>query len=210
MSDHRVAYELREEYSGTVPVLAPPAEEGGEPVETGEQVPVFAGAMIALHDGADFDVGQALDSGDGMIVVDTREHFSGPLIEVLDQLPMLKRAPVPDDTLEEESVVIYDEMTATTLRGIASDRGIEGVGNASKDKLISLLTVQDDAVASGDQETANDPGKVVDPPVVEVRGHGEIDGKTVHDGPPVEVPIAPDPDLESPPNEPPADGGQEG
>jgi hypothetical protein len=128
-----VAFALAEDYAGTVE-------------QDGEQVPVFQGAHLAADDGP-FDVGKHLEEGDGVIVVPTSNQ---PLIELLKALPALVEVAAPEDA---PLTTGYEAASTPDLRKEARRRGLKTGG--SKADLVARLTAHDEAIATGDQETAD-------------------------------------------------------
>jgi hypothetical protein len=127
-----IAYELREEFAGTVEQVE---HEGAEPVE----VPVFSGGLIAAgetEDGKarDLNLRELLDEGDGTIVVEDHDTAA---ITALDQYPALKRVRVEPDA--EPIVGAYNDRNTGDLRTELKRRGIEGAGNLSKDDAVAAL-----------------------------------------------------------------------
>lgn len=75
------AFALRAEYDGTVTH------------EDGTTVPVYTGGVLAIPDGRSYDVREALDQGNGTIVVPDDDHL---LSLVLSEYPALKSVPAPE------------------------------------------------------------------------------------------------------------------
>jgi hypothetical protein len=140
--DHLVAYELRDEYAGTTEVVP---EEGAEPVK----VPTFQGGRLYVGDG-DFAVAEALEAGNGKIVV---KAIDQRLIELLSVYPALKRCSVPRGSDKNPRVVIspYKRRSVEDLRQAASLRDVKGAGSLSKERAIQILDAMDEAQQAGDQ-----------------------------------------------------------
>lgn len=137
-----IAFALRREYQGTTTQVE---EDGADPVE----VPVFTGGLIAVADDRDLNVGEELEAGDGLVVVD--EHDTAALI-ALDAYPALKRVDAPDDAAITGG---YDERKATELRAELERRGITGAGQASKADAVTALEALD-AIAADGRNVADD------------------------------------------------------
>lgn len=130
----KIAYELREDYAGTV-----------EQKVDGEtrQVNRYLGGVINIG-AEDLDVREALDNGGGTIVVDDRD----PRISAaLDAYPPLKRAEVPEGA--EPIAGDYDAQNATALRDELKRRGIVGAGSLTKDDAVRALERLDEVPALG-------------------------------------------------------------
>lgn len=74
------AFALRAEYEGTV-------------TQDGVEVPAFTGGVLAIPDGRSYNVREALDEGNGTIVVGDDDHI---LAGVLSEYPALKSVAVPE------------------------------------------------------------------------------------------------------------------
>lgn len=129
-----VAFALRADYEGTVDVEL---EDGS--VETR---PKFGGGLLAVGDG-DFNVGDALEEGDGTIVV--YQHDSR-LVDLLEAYPALKRVSAPRGA---EAINPYGRRTHDDLKLLASLRDLEGLGHASRDRLADVLLAHDAELAAG-------------------------------------------------------------
>lgn len=136
-----VAYELVESLAGTVTVYDDADAEGRE-------VPVFQGGRLALADGTTFDVGEKLEDGGGLIVVDDSNLF---LTDVLNSYPALKRASVPEGATANATLA---DLSKTTLKQRAGAAGLKTSG--SKEDLVERLEAHQAAVEAGDQEAADD------------------------------------------------------
>lgn len=137
-----IAYELREEYQGTVPQTV-----GDEEFE----VDVFQGGVIAAGE-RDIDVKAELDAGGGRIVVSEDEVLA---VNALDAYPALKRIGYVDDA--GEAVNPYELVKATDLKADANARGLEGAGSARKDDLVVALTEHDARLAEGSLDELGAP-----------------------------------------------------
>jgi hypothetical protein len=124
------AFQLRADLAGTVTVYATQADkdEGN-----GQEVPAYTGGVIAVGDG-EFDLGAALDEGDGTIVVDDADYA---LVNALDEYPALKRVAAPDAGADE--VDDLDRLGVRDLRRLAGEAGLEGAGRANRDALITAI-----------------------------------------------------------------------
>lgn len=88
--------------------------------------------VIALGDST-FNVRQALEEGDGVIVVPDHDTLT---IARLDDHPVLKRVPVPK---EPETVVDrYEGMTVPELREEARSMGVENPGRSREEVLAAV------------------------------------------------------------------------
>lgn len=136
-----IAYRLRDEYQGE------PATDPDTGEETDERIAAFEGGVIGVPPRGDrYDVGKALDKGDGLIVVaDTETH----LVNALDSYDALERTDVPD-----AAAAGYAGRTVAQLREEAGDRQIEGVSKHTKDELVAVLERHDELVAAGDPDAA--------------------------------------------------------
>lgn len=130
----KVAFELRADYQGTTTVEH---EDGSS-----EEVPTYGGGLLAVGDG-DFNVGEALEEGDGVIVV--YEHDQR-LVDLLETYPPLKRTSVPAGV---DAINPYARKTVDDLRTTASLRDIEGAGSLSRARLESVLLAHDAELAAG-------------------------------------------------------------
>jgi hypothetical protein len=134
-----VAYGLRADYEGTTTVeLA----DGSR-----EDRPNFGGGLLAVGDG-DFNVGEALEAGQGVIVLKGNDQR---LRDLLDAYPPLKEVPVPSSPATIVSP--YERRQTDDLHVLASLRGFEG--RDRREKLIARLEQHDDALAAGDQKAAD-------------------------------------------------------
>lgn len=139
-----VAYALREEYQGTT-VQNIDGED--------REVPVFTGGVIRAGED-DFDVREALDEGDGVIVV--AETSSG-LLSALDEYPALKRVAVPEGAAP---LTEYQGAPLGRLRVEAKRRGLDGYSRANREALIAALEEHDRRAAAGEIDA--DPVSVDD------------------------------------------------
>lgn len=103
----------------------------------------FTGGVLNVPPGRDFNVGRALQDGNGTIVVDDTDNA---LITVLDQVTELKRVTVPEKV---EPVDPYADLSAQQLRDEVKARGLEGVG-ASKDDMRAALRDHDNTTGEGE------------------------------------------------------------
>lgn len=129
-----VAFALRAEYEGHVDVEL---EDGST-----ETRPKFGGGLLAVGDG-DFNVGETLEEGSGTIVVYAHDSR---LIDLLEAYPALKRVAVPAGA---EPINPYVRRSRDDLRLQASLRDLEGLGNASHDRLATALLAHDGELAAG-------------------------------------------------------------
>lgn len=97
----------------------------------------FAGGNFALRDGSAFDVGRALDEGDGTITVNATDDA---LVSLLDEYAALKRVRGGDTA--DVTATGYDHLKVADLRDEAARRGLNHQG-LSKAELIDLLTTND-------------------------------------------------------------------
>lgn len=130
-----IAYALREEYAGTV------EQETDEGIVT---VPVYTGGVIVVGD-RDLNVREALDEGDGTILIEERNAAAAA---ALDGYLPLKRVKAPADA--EPTLTLgdsYEDVTVAELRADASSRGLLNAGQARKDELVDALTEHDRLLA---------------------------------------------------------------
>lgn len=135
-----IAFELTAEYAGVV-------NEG-----TDAETPAYEGGVIGLPpSGETFDIRQALEEGDGLIVVNPDTNPG--LVDALDQQPALKRTAAPDAA----PTVGYEQHTVQRLRQELNDRGVtEGLPRTKAD-LVLVLQRHDqlaDAGVTGDTAAA--------------------------------------------------------
>lgn len=131
-----LAYGLTAEYDGTVDIQDPEGEEG-----TTIAVPKFGGGLLATPNG-DLDVAEALEEGEGVIVLDAAEHTA--VAELLEAYPALHRVAVPAGA---EPIVFegpganddYNSRTAKSLKADAASRSIDGAASAKKEDLVVAL-----------------------------------------------------------------------
>lgn len=150
------AFGLTAEYDGTVDI-------------DGKTVPKFSGGMLNVGDG-DFGVREALDAGDGVIVV---YSFDEALVALLDTYPALKRVPVPTPAKGKQLTIVnpYARRSIESLRHVASLRDIGITGRSRKAIEAALLRhdakvhnvptpapVADDDQAHDADTTAGDAG----------------------------------------------------
>lgn len=142
-----IAYRLRDEHRGvSVPAIDP---DTGEASETDTVlVGGYEGGTIGVPpDGEPFDVGKALEDGDGLIVIEeTQNHLS----VALDSYGALERTDAPD----EATAVGYASQKVPDLKADAYRRGLEGISSLNKGELVELLQRHDDLVAAGDPDAA--------------------------------------------------------
>lgn len=129
-----VAFALRAEFEGHVDVEL---EDGST-----ETRPKYAGGLLAVGDG-DLDVGQALEDGDGTIVLYAHDSRA---VDLLEAYPAVKRVAVPAGA---SPINPYARRTHDDLKLQASLRDLEGVGNASKTRLAEVLLAHDAELAAG-------------------------------------------------------------
>jgi hypothetical protein len=139
------AFELREEYAGTIEV-----EVGEDDAKVTEERDVFQGAVVALPpDGESFHVKDQLAKGGGLIVVDETNYA---LVDTLENLPCLKRAAAPDGA---EGISVYGSLSGPRLKEIADARGVKPDGR-KKDDYIAALEAADAALAAGETPDSAD------------------------------------------------------
>lgn len=134
------AYELRADYAPDSPTP-------------------FLGGVVTIGD-ASLSIADALEQGDGRIVVDASD---GAITAVLDAYPALKRTSAGDDA--RPTLRRYDLLSADELRAETRRRGLAG---DSRDAMREQLTGQDAELTgarasnppvpvSPDPATADDP-----------------------------------------------------
>jgi hypothetical protein len=162
------AYGLRAEY---------------QPTDDGE--PRFGGGQLARSDGTTFDLAEALEEGDGTIVVSGADHN---LTTLLDSHPALKRIGVPDGA--SPTTTPYEARNVPTLREDLRTRDLSTQGR--REDLIVRLEADDARIA----------GRAPAPPEAV-----ESTPEQVPEPEPVAQAIEPGGDTDdTPPEEPPADG----
>lgn len=137
-----IAYGLRAEYEGTVE-------------QDGAQVPRYLGGLIALGEGRDLDVAQALRDGAGTIVIEETDTLA---VVALDAYAPLKRVPAHDADATIPSQ--YADRPVADLRADLRARGLDTSG--AKTDLVARLDDADRAVAAGEQPgtvTTGDEGR---------------------------------------------------
>lgn len=145
-SSQAVAFALREEYAGTVEQIVTDPESGAELERI--TVPAFTGGVIVIpndlleDDG--YNVREALDAGDGTIVVDANDVM---VIQALDGYPALKRVEVPDGATVTSTL---DGLRVGDLKRQAELRGVELEGNVKRDELVTGLRAFDRARGAGE------------------------------------------------------------
>lgn len=143
-----VAFELAEEYAGTVEVADPDSDQE----DATKEVDVFQGAVVAVPpDCTSFDVKQELAEGGGLIVVD---ETNTALVDTLVALPVLKRIAAPAGA---QGISAYGTLSAARLREVAKARDLDLGGAKRKEDLIAVLKASDAARLAGDAEAAADP-----------------------------------------------------
>lgn len=113
-----IAFTLREEFAGTVE-------------QDGEQVPAFTGGVIRVDDDRDVSLRDALDEGNGFIVV---EEDDAPLVTVLTEAPVLKRVPVPEgaDVINPYAGRLVRDLRAEAkLRDLRVEAGVNAAALAN-------------------------------------------------------------------------------
>lgn len=138
------AFALKAEYEGT---------------REGTDVPVYVGNNIPLQDGGFFSTRDALDEGNGLIVLD--ENVRPEIVEALTHLDGFKEISVPDGHV---SVAGYEGLTKPELVQHAEQRGIANASSLSKAELITQLqspeAVSDDSQpAEGQQDAGQAPAE---------------------------------------------------
>lgn len=127
-----VAYALRDEHEGTVDL-----EVDGE----AQTVPKFGGGLIRTGADSEIELREALDEGDGVIVVDDTDNAA---IVALDGIVALKRVAVPEGA--ETIAGGYEDRDNSALRAELNRRGVQGAGNKNHDELVAALVSYDDLV----------------------------------------------------------------
>lgn len=158
------AFTLREDYAGTVD-------------QAGEQVPAFTGGLISIDEDRDLDLREALDEGNGFIVIDDSD---GALELALIEVPVLKRVPVPEGADVRNP---WLERNVRALRAEAKRRGIAVEAGVDKPAIAAGLLEHDRRLAAGDDVTP-----VEDQRTVTITAAGELDVVDV---------AAPDPDAQA-------------
>lgn len=133
-----IAFALRAEYAGTTPV-----EKDGHDTE----VPTFQGGLLNVGDG-DINLGEALEAGDGHIVVQANDQ---QLADLLRAVPVLKEVATPEGATP---ISPYERLQADAVRTVAQARDIKGAASASKERLLPILAAHDEALAAGDLSAA--------------------------------------------------------
>lgn len=125
-----IAYALRAEHTGTVEV-------------DGETVPAFGGGLLNIDDTRDLNVAEALEAGDGIIVVDDSDTLA---IARLDAYPPLKRVDAAEHVLTVDQ---YADANRAALDTELKRRGIGGL-SATNDAKVSALHADDARQAAGE------------------------------------------------------------
>lgn len=139
-----VAFALRKTYDGTTD-------------QDGDEVPTFQGALISVA-GDDFNVGDHLEAGQGLIVCSALDH---QLVGVLDEFVPLKRVATPKGAT---AISPYARRSLEDLRHVASLRDITGHAKLNRADLIDALDV---STAGGEPAPSTDdasPPYEGDPP----------------------------------------------
>lgn len=139
-----IAYALTADYEGTIDLAGD--TEGAE----SEIVPVYGGGVVTIDGDNSFDIGEALETGEGIIVLEETD----PLIPLLDAYPALKRVPVPEGATITGSL---DAMNLNQLRGEAKRLGLQGYSGANKVALKNAILEFKERVAAGDNTVNDDP-----------------------------------------------------
>lgn len=137
-----VSYALRDEYVGETDLHG-----DGTAI-----VPTFLGGVIAIDGDRGFDVGEALNAGDGTITV---AETDASLVNALNAYPALKVIPTPEGGGRVLSS--YENSNLRDLRLELKTRGVEGSNKVNKAQAVELLVELDERAAAGDL-TVNDPG----------------------------------------------------
>lgn len=142
-----IAYELREAYAGTVVQYATEADLPTEenPDGNGVEVNKYLGGVIVTGPDGDLDIREALDEGDGRIVVD--EDADHRLILALDEYPPLKRVGTKEG---DELTLPYDKRVKPELEALVEQRGIANPDNALKENLVEALEKYDALAEAGE------------------------------------------------------------
>lgn len=117
---------------------------------------IFRGGILALDGDRSFDTAQALEEGDGTIIVDDANI---PLVLALDAFPALKRVSLPDNARVSQSA--YDAHHLNALRHELRRRGIKVRGNITKQAAIDALVEHDNRLQAGDQDANAAPDNLV-------------------------------------------------
>ncbi len=104
----------------------------------------FLGALIRIGESRDLNVAEALEQGDGRIVVAAEDYVA---VNALDAFTALKRLPAEDDDAGALAVSRWDKLLVGPLREALATRSLPTTGN--KPELVALLTRHDAAVADG-------------------------------------------------------------
>lgn len=151
-----IAYELREDYRGTVTqVLTVDAE--GNPVDTRE-VPKYSGGVVTAGDG-DLNIVEALEEGNGRIVLNEADPESTGLINVLDNYPALKRVAIDED--DKPAAGGLASMTYNDLRGVAKRLGLTVEQGTKVDELRKGLLAHATHVDADDSAYSPGEGRAV-------------------------------------------------
>lgn len=121
------AFALRSEYAG---------KTEGDGVLTGASVTV-----AGIH----FDVMEALEAGDGLIVV---EGSQSALIAQLEACPVLKGVAAPENA---PAIVLWKALPRLALNEEAARRGLTNYAGLSHDDLATALQLQDAMVGESDR-----------------------------------------------------------
>jgi hypothetical protein len=121
----KIGYALREEFRGTVVQRVDEDDPGNE-------VNLFQGGVLNIGD-KDLNVAEALEEGDGVIVV---EDLDPRVSTALDGYPALERVPVDG---RQAIAGGYADRSATDLRAELGERGIVGAGSLSKADAVAAL-----------------------------------------------------------------------
>lgn len=145
----RIAFALREEFTGTV-VQYEDADD-----TTGTEVPAFTGGVINIGDGSEehtLDLAEALNEGDGVIVL--AEDVGANVVDILTNHPALKRVTVDDEA--ETDLDRYDALGYDELKDEAKRRDLPATGNT--DALRDRLREADAAADAGADNDTTDEG----------------------------------------------------
>ena len=105
----------------------------------------YAGGQLALPDGTAFDVLEALERGDGVIVTDDLRIASR-----LREYPPLKEVAVPERPAAVETTL--DDMTKEQLLALPEAQSIDAAGRLKKPDLVEAIRREresDEAGATG-------------------------------------------------------------
>lgn len=158
----KVAYTLREEFAGTVEQHVEPDDPRvtGDTPDDGDglkviEVPLYSGGLINIgpdDETGDLNVAEALEEGDGIIVVDDVDPRA---IAALDEYPPLKRVPVPAGRQADRGWADHKD---DDLKAELERRGVTAAGAGRKADRVAALEALDEhplePLEDGGQATA--------------------------------------------------------